>query len=400
MKINKTLTALLASASIGMSGQVLAAGTPADTSITNTTKLTFSVDSQSQDDVFSDDLTFKVDRKVDFTLILQDSADIPVTPGKSYTAKYLLTNTGNDSLDFTLAANNIADLSSGVIIGEPTADPLVTRTLGDDLSNVEVFIEFDGEYDPSGGPQGSSFLSGTDIGTSVTALKMDWAQVIYVSATANGIDTDILAASLTVTSPLANDNGEAFTPGAVQNVFADIDFDGTEVRNTSFKVVTAKFTHGADIPGVGLSINVINDTMCTPLLVASTAVTDYSSTGDTVCTLDDNNASTLDDTYYPKAIPGAMVQYTITATNSGSAPATGVIFTQDLISSHGDAINLQDDSLANVTMAFIDSSDSSGNTTAILNTAVDDNNDLKIDLTAIPFDDGDSITITFTAIVE
>ena len=67
MKINKTLTALIAGASFGLSGQVFAEGTAAGTTITNTVTLGYTVSTVPQTDLTLD-VDFLVDTKVDFNL--------------------------------------------------------------------------------------------------------------------------------------------------------------------------------------------------------------------------------------------------------------------------------------------------------------------------------------------
>ena len=182
-------------------------------------------------------------------------------------------------------------------------------------------------------------------------------------------------------------NGE----DVVDVVFADALFDGKETINAGFEVVTARFTHRndadtADVPGPGLSFKVINDPVCDSTLDADTTKVDYSSAG---CTITSAAGS---ENYKPKAIPGAMVEYTIKAKNSGGATATGVSFVQNLLNTvvPASTIHLQADSLRNVSSTF------TGTGTDDTSTSTDNVLTVTVDSFAV----NDEITITFTAIID
>jgi len=397
MKLNKTLTALAVSASFGLSGQAFAAGTPSGTSITNTLNLSYTVDNQTQTPVVNTE-TFVVDTKVDFTLTLQSADSQDVTPGKDYTATYLLTNLSNATIDFNLSAGNLA--GTDIVVGLPSNGNTVNDNA--ELDAVSVRVEADGEYDSTGTAPTSSFDSATDIATSITDLQADYAQVVYVFVTADdaATDTQIAAANLTAVAadagtPLSTDLSANVQNGTPQIVLADNLFDGTETINSAFEIVSARFTHdvaGSDIPGPGLTFKVINDTICDPSLTATTTKVDYSSAG---CTINVGSPAVA-TTYFPKALPGAMIEYTIVAKNTGGAPATNVTFLQNLLSAHVDAINLQADSLKNVTPAYNDVAPNTLGNAVITNTLDDNLLTVNVD----NFEEGEDITITFTAIVE
>jgi len=407
MKINKTLTALIAGASIGISGQSFSAAAPlteAGTEITNSVTLDYSVDGQDQVDVPSAGLTFKVDTKVDFTLILQDDYAIPVTPGKAYAAAYLLTNTGNSAIEFSLGAAN-TDGTSLTVGGEDLVDDI-------DFSGLSVVGET--AYDTAVGDPGSSY-AGNEPSAATTTIAANYAQVVYAVVTAAGTDSNHSVISLTatasqstdkvgtVTSTADDNRGVVFNPDVVQIVFADSGSNGNEAADSGFKVVSAEFTHNDGVDpeanGPGLTVTVINDPICEPTL-------DKDSTADHSggCTItdsrnfaDDANRGTI---HFPKAIPGAMVKYTITANNTGNAPAEGVTFLQNLLTSHGDGVNLQAGSLNNVSVSFFDSSvPETTDVTATVNTGTT-TDVLSVDFDTTDIAVGDTVTITFTAIAE
>jgi len=391
MKVNKTLTALIASAGLGLSGHAFAAGTASGTVIQNTVTLGYTVDSQGQDPVTASE-DFTVDTKVDFTLVLQSSASQNVTPGKDYVATYLLTNTGNATLNFDLSSQDLVD--GTYVVGDPNAGSPVSVDDDGDLNTISIRIENDGEYDTSGTVPSSSFDEATDaVGTQVTSLQADFAQVVYlyVNVDSSSVDGSIAVADLTVESPLSDSKGTVNGEDAIDVVFADTLFDGKESINAGFEVVTARFTHRndadtADVPGPGLSFKVINDTVCDSNLTADTPKVDYSTAG---CTITSASGS---ENYKPKAIPGAMVEYTIKAKNSGGATATGVSFDQNLLNTvvPASTIHLQEDSLRNVSSTFTGAGtdDTSTSTDNVLTVTVDS------------FAVNDEITITFTAIID
>jgi len=408
MKINKTLTALIAGASIGMSGQAFSAAAPltqAGTAITNSVTLDYSVDGQDQVDVPSAGLSFLVDTKVDFTLILQDDYAIPVTPGKAYAAAYLLTNTGNSAIEFSLGAAN-TDGTSLTVGGEDLVDNI-------DFSGLTVVGET--AYDTAVAAPASSY-AGDENSAATTTIAANYAQVVYAVVTAAGTDSNHSVISLTatasnstdkvgnVTSTADDNRGVAFNPDVVQIVFADLGSDGNEAADSGFKVVSAKFTHddgqgNAEADGPGLTVTVINDPICEPGLDKD-STTDHSAG----CTIVDSRNSADDanrgTTHFPKAIPGAMVKYTITAENTGNAPAEGVTFVQNLLTSHGDGVNLQAGSLNNVSVSFFDSDvPSTTDVTATVNSGTT-TDVLSVDFDTTDIAVGDTVTITFTAIAE
>jgi len=393
MKVNKTLTALIASAGLGLSGHAFAAGTASGTVIQNTVTLGYTVDSQAQDAVSASE-DFTVDTKVDFTLVLQSSATQNVTPGKDYVATYLLTNTGNATLNFDLSSKDLVN-GGPYVVGDPNASSPVSVNDDDNLNTISIRIENDGEYDTSGTVPSSSFDEATDAeGAQVTSLQADYAQVVYlyVNVDSSSVDGSIAVAELKVESPLTDSKGTVNGEDVVDVVFADALFDGSETINAGFEVVTARFTHRndadtADVPGPGLTFKVINDTVCDSALDADTTKVDYSTAG---CTI--TNASGNNENYKPKAIPGAMVEYTIKAKNTGGATATGVSFVQNLLNTVDPAstIHLQADSLRNVASTFTGAGtdDTSSSTDNVLTVSVDS------------FAVNDEITITFTAIID
>lgn len=379
MKLNKTLMALAIGASAGLSGQAFAEGTIAGTDITNTVTLGYTVNSVAQTDL-TQTATFKVDTKVDFTLTMDELETVKVTPnGSGYIANYTLTSTSNDELGFALSS---ADLASGT----QSFDLATAVDVEDNFDlnpNISVFVE-------SGTTTG--YQAAEDTATTVTALAADGTAEIYVVVDTAVPDTqedgDIAAIALTATAMQSDgttaipDNADdAFVAGTKQFVTVT----GVLTKNTAFEVGSAKFTDPDDTTDAAkftIDVIAINDPLCdSGLTSASTA--DYTLGG----------CPDMAATYIPKAIPGAMVKYTLKAKNSGSVAATGVSFVQDLADiADSDSLGGKDlvqDTLDNVAVNF------TGAGTATDNSST---NVLTVDVDSFAKDD--VITIDFTAIVE
>jgi len=128
MKINKTLTALIAGASLSISGQALAT-TEATTSIKNTATLSFDVNGTSVSDV-SSEAEFKVDSKVNMTLISQNSPTADA--GDDATLSFKLTNLTNGPMYYVIAGG-----SNYTVSGTPSTNATLTGDL--------IYLEKEGD---------------------------------------------------------------------------------------------------------------------------------------------------------------------------------------------------------------------------------------------------------------
>ncbi len=367
MKINKTLTALIAGASLGLSGQVIAGGTTAGLTITNQTSLSYSVSTTPQAGV-SVGASFMVDNRIDME-ISDLSGAVTIIPGASSTYTYTLTNSGNKAQVFELDMIN----------------SLVTSDSGNlDLSSLTFNLT-------------SDVTTGTLTNDNYLTIPVDKTATYTVTFPTVNTLTDTNDYNLVATAKaVENDSGGLITPhnatdkneadgsniGVELNVFAedesltatlDVDtaYNGSINILTNATVATARFTHKVglvDTAGPGISVLVVNDPICT------TNNAGYAS-GVITCT---------DTGYTPKAIPKALVEYTITATNSGTATATSVVFTQDISQVNGGDIVLESGTLAN-------ENTSKGTATIVGDVITINVGDVLKD---------ETVTITFTAIVE
>ena len=329
MKINKTLTALIAGASLGLSGQAMAAGTTSGTTISNTVSLGYSVSGISQNDVESPS-TFKVDKKVDMTLISNTGAADTI-PGATVTLAYTIKNTGNSSQDYKLAVTNNGNAAHDPISVAFYSDAGLTSLLTDSkLSTVvDIDLTFYASVEVS---KHASVVNGSTVEMVLTATALDPSDtdgtnlleqdVAAIDDKNANLSTEyvIFAEAASIAAGVANGN-------AAQNGEISVQTD----RN----IVTADLTNPGNTDVPTLTIEIINDIICdTSLSNISTA--DYSTAG--TC------PNAIATNYAPKAIPNSMAKFTYEARNSGPVTAEDVIFTETLPSEYTAS------SLSNVTL--------------------------------------------------
>lgn len=265
-----------------------AAGTIAGTPISNQASVDYVVGGVNQTDINSNTETFVVDRKVVFTVTSNGNEN--VSPGESgQVLAYTINHTGNYVADFSLAASDAT---------------------GDDfnVTSSAVFVE-------SGVTPGYQALEDTQ--TYVDELAADSSKVVYIvsSIPSSATNTQIAKMHLQATAgiggtastegaALADNSGSADTLGSVladvQNVFGDAAGtatgdaanDGKHSDDGDYNVVSA-------VLAVTKSSTVISDGI---------SVSNF------------------------KRIPGAVIEYTISIANSGSAAADSLTIT-DVIQS-------------------------------------------------------------------
>ena len=197
MKINRFLTGVAASATAltMYAGPAMAAGTQAGTTITNNVTVSYQVSGVDQADATaSNDIV--VDRKIDLTVARTDNTATQVTPGAtSQAVTFQIENTSNDTLDFALAATQVATGGSAGISGTDSFDVNAPFTF--------YLDDGDGVFD-----------GGDTLITHLDALAPDTPVVVHVVAASvpTGLTTgDIAAVTLTAT---AKENDGAATLGS------------------------------------------------------------------------------------------------------------------------------------------------------------------------------------------
>lgn len=279
----------------GMASPALAAGTSAGTVISNSATIDYDVGGINQDDVTSAAVTFMVDRKVDLTLVTNESAAVSVTPGSSGNVlTFTVTNTGNSLFDYSLSTTALAG-GAAAFAGTDNID----------ASGTSIFVE-------SGATAG--YQSGEDTATLINNLAADdSSQVFVVASFATGLsNADIASYHLEATALDSTGSGltqdsDGDDPDAVEDVFADgagsndASRDAVHSAQADYQVATATLT-------VSKSSTVISDP--------------------------------INNTTNPLAIPGAILEYTVTISNAaGASTASNIAVTDDLSSETNIAYN-------------------------------------------------------------
>ncbi|MGA8205548.1 MAG: hypothetical protein WB812_13580 [Woeseiaceae bacterium] len=287
----------ISAAAVLFAQQVLAAGTDAGTSVQNQATVAYDVNGNSQTPIESDPAgnstpgggsptAFLVDRRVDFTLVeTSGGPTTPVAPGDSdVIASFTLTNNGNAIMDFRL---DVADFAGAVFGNADSAD----------LANYRIRVA---NGDGAGGvPDLATDLAFVD------ELAEDGVVEIYVFADAPGTVSNGDYANIQLTATAADDANATATPGTldgdltespgaddptlIESVFADAGNDGAEQSEDSYEIVSAALT----------------------ITKTSAVISDPFSSG--------------------KAVPDAVIEYTITIDNSGGGSAAQSVVVTDNI---------------------------------------------------------------------
>lgn len=266
-----------------------AAGTTAGTTITNTVLLDYEVSGVAQNQE-SANVAFLVDRRIDVT-VSADTGGLNVVPGaQNQVLEFTVTNLSNSTQDFAVAAvndNTPADdfeaagiqvfVESGLNVGyQPLED---TATYVDELAAdgaIKVYVVSDI-------PLGLTNADVANLTLTATAHQSTGLTGAYVATVGS-----LAAASAETNTGVADD------PTYIDTVFGDGvgetdgDEDGAYSATDSYIVETATLA-------VAKFSKVISDPF---------------------------NLTTN-----PKAIPGAVVEYCLIVSNSGTAAATNIVLT-------------------------------------------------------------------------
>ncbi len=390
MKMNKTLTALVAGASIGLSGQVLAVGTTSNQIVANKVTLDYSVGTTSQTAIESTS-TFNVDNRIDTTLA--GPADSDAEPNKTLTMAYTFRNTGNkdQAYKLTLAGFTAAENPQSVTFYKTQAaadtDSLVPAdiyandvlsavtpagTLADGVNDVIVYarVTLTNDVTITDGDAVDMLLSATASDAGGTALDDNHTDNKNADQTSLNAEYIVFA--------------EGASPSSA-NATGNIANNGVITFHTIHNIKTANLSDPTDANAKPvLSVKVINDPICNS--------PDAYNAGDIM-----SCAVTAPASYTPKAIPGALIEYNYTAKNAGSVDATSVIFTKELPAASYEA------SIANVALTN-DTAQTLTHIappTALSNTTNDyqiENNKITMNVGTVAKDT--NMTVTFTAIVD
>jgi uncharacterized repeat protein (TIGR01451 family) len=285
--------ALVALGGIAALPQAFAAGTLASTSIDNRATVSYSVGSVAQTPIESSpagnttpgtgngtSTSFVVDNRIDLTVTEVSGGTTVTSPGASdAVTAFLLTNTGNAAQAFQLSATQ---LTGGTVFG---------NTDNADVANLRVFVDVNdnGIYEPA-----------IDTATDVTSLAADADVTVFVVADVPLTVTNGQFASVRLTARAAVDGSPGTlatetvgpeTPGAVDVVFGDGAGAGDAAEDGAFAA-----DDQYEVQSAALAIAKTSSVVSDP----------------------------FNGTSSPRAIPGAVIEYAITMTNTGTVSATGV----------------------------------------------------------------------------
>jgi len=285
-----------------------AGGTAAGTNVQNTFTLNYTVSSVSQPQIDNtgSPTEFTVDRLVDLTVASNGNAN--VAPGAlNQELVFQLTNNGND-----VQAYNFALVNEG----------------GDDFNTGGLNITFyvddgDAVFEPGGAPgqdgTGSAYTPGS--GTASSDLAADaiiWVVVDGdIPSTQNDTDASQVSLIADTLQPSSGaipgaaviaDAGTNTLTGAAENVLADGSGTANEGNNAGDHSATATYI------------------VASPDLTAAKSVSIFTQDGSGCATIPGTPGG--GDQY---SVPGACVQYVITATNNGATASATAIAIADVL---------------------------------------------------------------------
>ncbi|WP_430461943.1 hypothetical protein ACQUQU_03890 [Thalassolituus sp. LLYu03] len=374
----------------GLSAFEAHATTTAGTLITNTATLGYQVNGIQQTEVEAK-ADVAVDVKIDFTVTrsgstINGSALQTYNSADYYVAGvFVVANTGNTPALFTLTAAELA-AATNLTYGSDTE----TDTIDLDSGNYVIVADNDG----------SAGLTDTDADVSSASLTLPQDQstgtTVYVlapKASVVGVDEDVLGVTLTgtvgsVTRKVWNATSGSYDPDTtvtiaslstttntltgVELVVADADKDNTESATDALKLSFPSFPEYTDDgdntnDGFVKSVEVVWDP--------------FNGTSD------------------PKAIPEAIVKYTLVVKNLGNMAATNLEVTDPLTAELTYCSTTPADAVADsITCALTATAPAGGSVTDAAPTTAGDASGVTV--TYGTFSDGNTSTITFYAIVK
>jgi uncharacterized repeat protein (TIGR01451 family) len=294
MNTNKSyrIMALLLVAAVALVAPLSAeaAGTASGTEIGNNATVNYEVSGVPQTALSTGPTaSFVVDTKVNLTVTTTNGGYVTTAPSStSQVQTFTVTNTGNATQDYSLAAANATDPFGG-------ADNF-------DATNVLVFVE-------SGATAG--YQTAQDTATIIDELVSDATATVYIVADipAGQATNDIAAYALVATTHDAGAAGigALTTATAGANTLLVVDVVFADAANANVPADTLYDGEGSDRSAYRVT--------AAALTISKTAVV-YSDPFSAV---------------NPKMIPGAVITYTITVANGAAgSPATNVTITDSL----------------------------------------------------------------------
>src|SRR6185503_17921665 len=304
--VRKLTGALLAGVVSLLFAHAASAATAANTTVSNTATVNYSVNSIAQSAITSAAATFKVDQAIKIDVVRVDSSKVVVTPGQNTAAvlTFTVTNNGNATEDVKLSS--LAKASG-------TADPFGGATNDNfDGASMAVFVE-------NGTTVG--YQSAQDTAVNIASLAAGASKTVYVVITgspaipATQVDGDVAVYALVGQASVAASCATSCTV-ETQDVSTDKNANTTNL-NTVYKVFidTVAGTDDAAKDGIGSARDAF---------VVQSAQLTITKTSKVISDPVDgvDNGTTIN----ARAIPGAVIKCTITVSNGASAAqaATGI----------------------------------------------------------------------------
>lgn len=241
-----------------------------------------------------EDTTFVVDNRVDFSMVQVGGVHTTITAGATdQFVQFLITNVGNSVQDFDLVATELDN-------------PEAVFGLADTDANIGASLRI--RVGPGGivPPPLTPPTTGSDAW--VDELEEGESAMIYVFANDPGglVDGDVMNFDLTAT---VAEGGAVGTPGTPITADDRAIADMSDTVNIVFSdgagglgTGTATDRHGFIYQGAGLNVTKVATVISDP----------------------------FNGTSNPKAIPGAIVEYTVTVVNNGSVSADAISIVDDI----------------------------------------------------------------------
>jgi uncharacterized repeat protein (TIGR01451 family) len=293
-RLKRVALALPVLGSFGLMQSALAIGTDAGTSVNNRATVSYSVGGVAQTAIESSptgnatpgagagaNTTFVVDNKILHVVAETSGNATSTSPGAAnVVATFTVTNQGNNAQGYQLTPTNLAT---------GTASPFGAGADAFDVTNLRVFVDSNGN---------GAYDAGTDTATFIDTLAEDGAVTVFIVA-------DI---------PLAATNGQ----------FANVQLAARAAQAGTGAATLMTQTSGADNATV---VDVVfADAGATARDGIHEASDQYSvaSASLSVAKTSSVVSDPFNGTTNPKAIPQAIVEYSVVLTNSGASAASSV----------------------------------------------------------------------------
>lgn len=282
--VNILRASLVAGLALGGMSQAFAL-TAAGSTVANTASVDYTVGGVNQTDVNSNTASFTVDRVINVT-VTADNSPLDVIPGSTANVlAFTVTNQSNDTLDFDLS---VLETANATVLG--------VGTDGLDMASFTFFVDSNGNdvYD-----------AGVDTATTIDNLaSTDNIKVFAVADAPTGTTLDGLYAGVAVIATAKNGDGSAIT-GVLTS--ADANTAGMDTLYGDAAGVTGDGVKD----GKGSTYGAYK---------IATAKLDFSKTATII-------SDPVNLTTNPKAIPGAVIEYCLVISNTGSATADSIVLT-------------------------------------------------------------------------